>query len=81
VLVLYPLLACLVEPPEYVYRAFTWGEADMYDYLKLPGRSLESGGNSFHFGENLQEARVRAANENLSFPRPTQTGTGPHRNH
>ncbi|MFQ5596195.1 MAG: hypothetical protein ACE5HA_18795, partial [Anaerolineae bacterium] len=31
-LVLYPLLACLVYPPEYVHRALTWGEAGVYDY-------------------------------------------------
>jgi CubicO group peptidase (beta-lactamase class C family) len=62
-LVLYPLLSCLVYPPEYVYRALTWGEAGVHDYLKLPARSLRAGETPFHFGRELQEARVRAAFE------------------
>ncbi len=58
VLVLYPLLACLVYPPAYVYRALTWGVEGVDDYLKLPERPLRAGKNPFYFGEDLQEARV-----------------------
>lgn len=60
VLILYPLLACLIYPSEYVYRALTWGKESVYDYKKLPERPLGAAGNPFHFAENLQEARVRA---------------------
>ena len=60
ILILYTLLACLVYPPEYVYRALTWGKESVHDYRKFPERALEAAGNPFYFGENLQEARVRA---------------------
>ncbi|UCH58273.1 MAG: serine hydrolase, partial [Anaerolineales bacterium] len=63
ILVLYPLLACLVYPPEYVYRALTWGKESVYDYQKLPARPLRARDNPFYFPENLQAERVRAAFE------------------
>ncbi|HSF82198.1 MAG TPA: serine hydrolase [Anaerolineales bacterium] len=61
VVVLYPLLACLVYPPEYVYRALTWGAESVYDYQRLPGHPLRAGSNPFYFPEDLQEVRVHAA--------------------
>jgi len=60
VLVLYPLLACLVYPPEYVFRALPWGEADVHDYQKFFERSLKAGKDIFYFDEDLQEVRVRS---------------------
>ena len=62
-LVLYPLLSCLVYPPDYVFRALTWGEASVYDYLKLPERPLRAGKTPFFFLEGIQEERVRSAFE------------------
>jgi len=63
VLVFYPLLACLYYPSDYVYRALTWGESSVYDYLELPGRCLKAGAIPFYFDQNLQEAWVRAVFE------------------
>ena len=63
ILVLYPLLACLAYPPEYVYRAVTWGKESVYDYQRLPGRPFLAGDSPFYFPEDLQEERVRAAFE------------------
>jgi CubicO group peptidase (beta-lactamase class C family) len=63
VLVFYPLLACLYYPSDYVYRALTWGESSVYDYLELPGRSLKAGAIPFYFDQNLQETWVRAVFE------------------
>ena len=60
ILILYPLLACLVYSPEYITRALTWGKESVYDYQKLPERTLAAAKNPFYFGENLQEARVHA---------------------
>jgi CubicO group peptidase (beta-lactamase class C family) len=63
VLVLYPLIACLVYPPEYVYRVLTWGVESVYDYQRLPERMLRARGNPFYFNQELQEERVRTAFE------------------
>jgi len=57
--ILYPLLACLVYPSEYIYRALTWGMEGVNDYKKLPERPLGASGNPFYFVEDLQETRVR----------------------
>jgi CubicO group peptidase (beta-lactamase class C family) len=60
VLVLYPLISCLVYPPEYVFRALTWGLESVDDYLKLPSRTLNASENIFYFDQDLQVARVRS---------------------
>lgn len=60
VLVLYPLISCLVYPPEYVFRALTWGLESVDDYLKLPSRTLNASENIFYFDQDLHEARVRS---------------------
>jgi hypothetical protein len=58
VLVLYPLLACLYYPSDYVFRALAWGESSVYDYLELPGRPLKAGAIPFYFARHL---RVRSS--------------------
>ncbi|MGD2158079.1 MAG: serine hydrolase [Anaerolineales bacterium] len=60
VLVLYPLLACLVYPPEYVFRALTWGESDAHDYQKFEKRELAAGDDPFYFAKDLQEEWIRS---------------------
>jgi CubicO group peptidase (beta-lactamase class C family) len=59
-LVLYPLISCLVYPPEYVSRALTWGEADVDDYQKFDNRKLEAADEPYYFAEDLQEERIRS---------------------
>ncbi|MGW8143958.1 MAG: serine hydrolase domain-containing protein [Anaerolineales bacterium] len=59
-LVLYPLISCLVYPPEYVLRALSWGEADVDDYQKFDERKLEASAEPYYFTEDLQEGRIRS---------------------
>lgn len=58
-LVFYPLISCLVYPPAYVFRALTWGEADVDDYQKFDERKLEAADKPYYFTEDLQEERIR----------------------
>lgn len=45
-----PLLGlALSRSPDYVYRAYVWGESDIQDYEKFPSRPIENTAPAFHF--------------------------------
>jgi len=49
-LLLRPLLGlALSRSPEYVYRAYVWGDSDIFDYEKFPSRPIENAAPAFHF--------------------------------
>jgi CubicO group peptidase (beta-lactamase class C family) len=54
------LIASVAFSPGLVLRAITWGAADVYEYLKFPGRTLTRAETVFHFIEANEEAKVRA---------------------
>ena len=60
------LYAYLAYPTEYVNRLLRWGDSDVYDYQKFPGRELEISKSPFEFSLNLDEERVRAQLETAS---------------
>ena len=60
------VIACLIYPPEYVFRILRWGNADVYDYQKFPNRPLSASSTPFHFAEDSQEEQVRALFESTS---------------
>jgi len=59
-LLLRPLLGlALSRSPEYVYRAYVWGDSDIFDYEKFPSRPIENAAPAFHFKQaSLAEAFV-----------------------
>jgi len=51
-LLIRPLLGlALSRSPDYVYRAYVWGESDIFDYEKFPSRPIQNGAPAFHFKE------------------------------
>ena len=53
------LFAYAAYPAEYVNRLLRWGDSDVYDYRRFPGRPLETSGTPFEFSLNLDEDYVR----------------------
>src|SRR3990172_6187578 len=53
------LFAYAAYPAEYVNRVLLWGDSDVYDYRRFPGRPLETSGTPFEFPLNLDEDYVR----------------------
>jgi len=52
--------AFLSYPAVYLMRSIAWGDSDVNDYQKFPGRPLASSSTPFYFKEDLAEDMVRA---------------------
>jgi CubicO group peptidase (beta-lactamase class C family) len=52
--------AFLSYPVEYLVRSASWGDSDVYDYQKFPGRPLAASSTPFHFKEEPAEGMVQA---------------------
>lgn len=46
---LFLMIAMLVYPPEYVYRALVWQGSDAFDWQKFPSHSLNAGHTAYQF--------------------------------
>jgi CubicO group peptidase (beta-lactamase class C family) len=60
------ILAYIIYPPTFVNRVLKWGDADVYDYLKFPERSLSPSDSPYKFSYNLDQDKVRLDFENTS---------------
>jgi len=50
VVLLRPLIGlALTGSKDYVYRAYGWGDSDLYDYEKFPSRPVQKTAPAFHF--------------------------------
>lgn len=58
--------AYLIYPAEFVNRVLRWGDSDVYDYQKFPGRELLPSGNPFEFAVDLDAENVRGRFEEIS---------------
>jgi CubicO group peptidase (beta-lactamase class C family) len=54
------IVASFLFSPGATLRAIAWGEADVYDYLKFPERTLQGSKTAFNFIEAYDEERVRS---------------------
>jgi CubicO group peptidase (beta-lactamase class C family) len=59
------LLACIVYPPEYVYRVLVWQDSDAFDWQKFPSHSLSAAPTAYHFN-STQDPRVEELFQQLS---------------
>lgn len=65
VIVLALAVACLVYPPQYVYRVLVWQDSDAFDWQKFPSHHLNAAPTAYHFDEAL-DPRVAELFERLS---------------
>ena len=50
-LALFLVIAILIYPPEYIFRAVVWQESDAFDWQKFPSHPLTAAPIAYHFDE------------------------------
>jgi CubicO group peptidase (beta-lactamase class C family) len=65
VVILFLVIAMLIYPPEYVYRALVWQQSDAFDWQKFPSHPLNAATAAYHF-EAAPDLRVEKLFEQLS---------------
>ena len=64
-IVLVLVLACLVYPPEYIYRVLVWQDSDAFDWQKFPSHPLQAAPAAYHF-QAAPDPRVEELFQQLS---------------
>ena len=58
-------VACLIYPPEYVYRVLVWQQSDAFDWQKFPSHAVQAAPTAYHF-ESAPDPHAKELFEQLA---------------